>query len=237
MNILVVEDEIAIAEGIIFNLKRKGYQIDHTDNGRVALQKAIESNYDLILLDVRLPEIDGFEICRTLRSKNIFTPILMLTARDQADDIVFGIKSGADDYLTKPFDLAELFARIESLLRRYQWNVTRQKIENISVKYFGDFWIDFSTWQAKTLQGVVELNKKEIEVMKIFIDQKNQVVSRKKLLEDVWGLPNHPNARVVDNVIVVLRKYFETDSQNPQHILNMRGVGYKFVDENTKQSS
>lgn len=226
--ILIVEDEKSIAEGLLFNLKRKNYAVEWVETGSLALKKTQNQNYDLMILDVRLPEVDGFEVCRILRQRNNHTPILMLTARDQPDDIVFGLKSGADDYLTKPFDLAELLARVEGLLRRQQWNhkiheeTTPEKLE------FGEYWIDFQTWEAKSAVGKIQLNKKEMEVMKIFLSHPEEVISRKELLSKVWHLPKHPNERIVDNVIVQLRKYFEKDSQHPKHILNVRGVGYKF---------
>ena len=226
--ILVVEDEKPIADGIIFNLRRKDHEVDHAEDGRTALEMVENKPYDLIILDIRLPEVDGFEVCQSLRRKKNFTPILMLTARDQRDDIVHGLKSGADDYLTKPFDLTELLARVEGLLRRQQWSAGAS--ETTSGRWeFGKSWIDFESWEALTNQGIVVLSKKEVDVMRLFRAKPGQVVSRKELLEKVWGLPQHPNTRIVDNVIVSLRKYFEEDSQNPKHIINMRGAGYKFI--------
>lgn len=230
--ILVVEDEIPIAEGLVLNLQRKNHEVTHADTGQKALDLLNEKNFDLILLDVRLPEVDGFEVCQRLRRKKNYTPIIMLTARDQPDDKVFGLKSGADDYMTKPFDLAELFARVEGHLRRASWQEIQEadEFEN-NLWRFGDFWVDFTTWRAQTLLGEIELSKKEIEVLKVFRAKRGQVVSRRLLLEQVWGMPNHPNERIVDNVIVMLRKHFETNSQNPTHITNVRGEGYRFEEE------
>lgn len=232
--ILVVEDEEAIAQGLAFNLERKQYRVDVVGDGRRALEQATSGAYDLILLDVRLPEMDGFEVCQQLRRAGNRTPILMLTARSQPDDVIFGLKSGADDYVVKPFDLAELLARVEVLLRRQQWTGAGRQEMGAGGKgrerfEFGDFWIDFSTWHAKTRSGVVELSHKELEVMRIFAERPNQVVSRRELLDRVWDLPNHPNTRVVDNVIVALRKAFEENAWRPRHIHSVRGVGYRFV--------
>ena len=238
--ILVVEDEDALAEGIVFNLKRKHYEVELASNGREALERIARQRFDLVLLDVRLPEIDGFEVCQQLRREGNFVPILMLTARAQPDDVVYGLKLGADDYVTKPFDLAELLARIEGLLRRQGWsregrearaedspaNGTEAADERVA---FGEFWIDFRTWEAKTRDGVVVLSKKEVAAMRLFLARPNEVISRRELLAEVWALPHHPNTRVVDNVIVSLRRAFEEDASHPRHLHNVRGVGYRFV--------
>jgi DNA-binding response OmpR family regulator len=238
--ILVVEDEEALAEGLRVNLERKHYAVDVAGNGREALALARAGRYDLVVLDVRLPGVDGFEVCRTLRHESNFTPILMLTARNQPDDVVYGLKLGADDYVTKPFDLAELLARIEGMLRRSGWArrglgdegdaLAAEGGGEASSRYaFGDYWVDFRTWQAQTRNGVVELSRKELSAMRLFTSRPNEVISRRELLAEVWELPNHPNERVVDNVIVALRRAFEEDAWRPRHILNVRGVGYRFV--------
>lgn len=229
--ILLVEDEPAIAQGILYNLQKKQYDVQHTDNGRIANDLMTKNRFDLAILDVRLPEISGFELCQMWRRENILVPILFLTARDTSDDVIYGLKSGGDDYLTKPFDLSVLLARIESLLRRNQWNSTPEVNQSAmqSRHTFGQFWIDLETWQAQTLQGVVSLSRKEIGVMSLFLQSQGKVITRRELLEKVWNMPNHPNERVVDNVIVALRKYFEVDSALPKHIMNVRGTGYQFV--------
>ena len=232
--ILVVEDEEAIAQGLVFNLERKGYRVDRARDGAEALERVAATPYDLIVLDIRLPKLDGFEVCQRLRQGEVLTPILMLTARDQPDDMVFGLKTGADDYMVKPFDLAVFLARVEGLLRRARWSrdAVEEKAEEEEAAgrfEFGEHWIDFDTWQAKTRQGVVELSRKELAVMRIFADKPRQVVTRRELLDKVWELPNHPNTRVVDNVIVALRKAFEESSWRPRHIHSVRGVGYRFV--------
>jgi DNA-binding response OmpR family regulator len=233
--VLVVEDEDALAQGLVLNLRRKDYETDLARDGREALQMAAAGRYDLILLDIRLPEIDGFEVCQQLRARGDFTPILMLTARSQPDDVVYGLKLGADDYVVKPFDLAELLARIEGLLRRREWwrqvsdGPDERPSPSTDCYRFGDYWVDFSTWRAKTRQGIVDLSRKELAAMKLFSERPNQVISRRELLTVVWELPNHPNTRVVDNVIVSLRRAFEESAWSPRHILNVRGVGYRFV--------
>jgi len=231
--ILVVEDEEAIARGLELNLKLKGHEVEVAGDGETALDLARRGDFDLILLDVRLPGIDGFEVCQTLRSENVFTPILILTARGQPDDVIFGLKLGADDYVVKPFDLAELLARVDGLLRRHAWARSGAGDEAGDGPggrvEFGEFWIDFDTWQAQTLEGEREMSRKEIAVMEVFLSRPEQVVSRRELLAEVWELPHHPNTRVVDNVIVALRKAFEENSWRPRHIQTVRGVGYRFV--------
>lgn len=235
--LLVVEDEEAIAQGLVLNLERKGWHVELATDGPEALDKATSGAFDLIVLDVRLPGFDGFEVCQRLRQQADFTPILMLTARSQPDDVVYGLKLGADDYMVKPFDLAELLARIEGLLRRQSWLRTQGPAEDGAERTepplerlsFGDFWVDFTSWRALTLQGEVELSKKELAVMQVFARRPNQVISRRELLAEVWELPDHPNTRVVDNVILALRKAFEESSWRPRHIQTVRGVGYRFV--------
>jgi len=231
--VLVVEDERTIAEGLVFNLERKGYAVTLATDGESALAHAAGRSFDLVVLDIGLPGIDGFAVCRELRRRGDLTPILVLTARDQPDDIVFGLKSGADDYMVKPFDLAELLARVEGLLRRARWTRSQatasDSAENEDRLRFGDYWVDFRTWQAKTRDGTVELSRKELAVMQVFAEKPNQVVTRRELLDRVWELPNHPNTRVVDNVIVALRKAFEENAWRPRHIHSVRGVGYRFV--------
>jgi DNA-binding response OmpR family regulator len=230
--ILLVEDEEAIAQGLLLNFRRKGWRTIHAEDGDRALSLAGEQRFDLMVLDVMLPTISGFEVCQRLRSANDLTPILMLTAKNQPDDIVYGLKLGADDYVTKPFDLAELLARVEGLLRRSGWSKGTSGEERPSSEgerfAFGDFWVDFGSWRALTLTGETELSRKEIAVMRVFARRPGQVVSRRELLAEVWGLPDHPNTRVVDNVILSLRKAFEESSLRPRHIHNVRGVGYRF---------
>jgi len=232
--VLVVEDEEAIAEGVVLNLRRKGHEVELATDGAAALRRAREADWDLVLLDVRLPEVDGFEVCRRLRDDGDLTPILMLTARDQPDDVVYGLKLGADDYVVKPFDLAELLARVESLLRRHAWSERRPAPASPedgapSRLALGENWVDFTTYEAQTRQGRRPLSQKEVAVLRVFASRPGHVVTRRELLAAVWQLPSHPNTRVVDNVIVALRRAFEESATHPRHILSVRGVGYRFV--------
>ena len=229
----MVEDEEALAQGLVFNLERKGYGVDAVTSGEAALERVAEHLYDLIVLDVRLPGVDGFEVCRRLRAAGHFTPILMLTARAQPDDVIFGLKMGADDYVVKPFELAELLARVEGLLRRQAWSLRENGANAAPAKSrrrtFGDWWVDFDSFQALTKDGEAQLSQKEISILRVFLARPGQVIARRELLAEVWGLPQHPNERIVDNVIVALRQRFERDSASPRHILSVRGVGYRFV--------
>jgi DNA-binding response OmpR family regulator len=229
--VLVVEDEDAIAQGLVLNLQLKGHEVELARDGREALASLRGARFDLILLDVRLPEVSGFDILQKLRAEGDFTPILMLTARSQPDDVIYGLKMGADDYVVKPFDLAELLARVEGLLRRQAWS--RQSGGGAGERgqrhVFGDYWVDFDSYEAKTREGVVQLSQKEMAVLRAFLSRPGEVITRRELLAEVWQLPHHPNTRVVDNVIVALRQAFEEDSSRPRHILSVRGVGYRFV--------
>ena len=217
------------------NLERKGYEVEMAHDGDEALRRTAAGRFDLILLDVRMPKVSGFEVLQRMRAAGDLTPVLMLTARAQPDDVIFGLKAGADDYVVKPFDLAELLARVEGLLRRQAWAREASGLGGAGAgtgkrrHAFGDYWVDFETMEARTRAGDVVLSPKEIAVMRLFLSRPNQVVTRRDLLAEVWQLPNHPNERVVDNVIVALRQAFEQDSSKPRHIVSVRGVGYRFV--------
>ncbi|KAB2968728.1 MAG: response regulator transcription factor [Thermoanaerobaculia bacterium] len=229
--LLVIEDDEAIAQGLRFNFERRGYAVEVAGDGLDGLERARGGGFDLILLDVRLPALDGFEVCRRLRVEGVLTPILMLTARAQSEDLVQGLKTGADDYVVKPFDLDELLARVEGLLRRRAWSrrAGEADLAGGHVRVFGEHWVDFESFEAGTRRGTVQLSQKELAVMRMFLSRPGQVVTRRELLAEVWELPHHPNERVVDNVIVALRQHFEESSTRPRHILSVRGVGYRFV--------
>lgn len=228
--ILLVEDEEHLREAIKLNLEMEGYEVEEADNGTKGLKKALEQRFNLILLDVMLPEMDGFTVCEKLRITDLDTPILFLTAKDTSQDKINGLKLGADDYLTKPFNLEELLLRVKSLVKRS----ARDLQEEIDMKAykFGDNEINFITFQAHGLDGKqFQLTKKEVALLKLLIDRKNTVVSRQQILQYVWGYDVYPSTRTIDNFILNFRKYFETDQHNPTFFHSVRGIGYKFVDQ------
>ncbi|MCB0640723.1 MAG: response regulator transcription factor, partial [Phaeodactylibacter sp.] len=182
---------------------------------------------DLILLDVMLPEIDGFQICEQIRLTNQDVPIIMLTAKDGAIDRVQGLKRGADDYLTKPFNLEELLLRVQNLIKR-----TSKAPSNMpEVYHFGNNKINFATYEAQGNPGTFQLTKKEAMLLKLLIDRKDEVVSRQQILQSVWGYDVYPSTRTIDNFILSFRKYYEEDPKNPTYFLSIRGVGYKFTEK------
>jgi two-component system, OmpR family, alkaline phosphatase synthesis response regulator PhoP len=227
--ILLVEDEETLAAGIEYNLTERGYEVVWAENGREALKLFAEGHFDLIILDIMLPFVDGFEVARRIRETTPQVPILVLTARAGLEDRVKGLEIGADDYLTKPFHLEELMARLKSLLRRKQWY--QDAAEELPLFKFSDNEIDFRNLTAKTGQKKIILTYQEAAALKYLIQHKNQVVSREDLLEQVWDMSSKAQTRTVDNFIMRLRKYFEPDRRNPQYIRSVRGAGYMFVDK------
>jgi len=228
--VLIVEDEENLQEALKLNLELEGYDITCAEDGAIALKKVEEGYFDLIILDVMLPEIDGFDVCETIRLKNIDTPILMLSARSGSADRVTGLKRGADDYLTKPFNLEELLLRIEKLIDK---NRKLQVNSSVGDEYsFGGNTIDFRAQTASNSRGEeLSLSKKEIMLLKLLIEYKNEVVSREKILQAVWGYQVFPTTRTIDNFILSFRKYFELDPREPKYFHSVRGVGYKFSEE------
>jgi two-component system, OmpR family, alkaline phosphatase synthesis response regulator PhoP len=226
MRILLVEDEESIRDAVKINLVLEGYEVVTSGNGRLAMELIGNQHFDLLILDVMLPEMDGFSIAERVRLTNQETPILMLTAKDQAQDRINGLKKGADDYLTKPFNLEEMLLRVGSLLRRSQ----RVKGESIDVYTFGGNTVHFDLFEATTWRGEnIVLTKKEAMLFKLLVERKNEVVSRNQILQAVWGYDVFPSTRTIDNFILAFRKYFERDPKNPQYFHSMRGVGYKFM--------
>ncbi len=223
--LLLAEDEQTLAEGLVFNLKEEGYKVVWVEDGRAAVTEFEKQSFDLIILDIMMPYLDGFEVTEIIRKKNINVPILMLTAKEQLEDKVKGLRVGADDYLTKPFHLEELLARIQALLRR-QLQMSSAEPENLF--RFGENEINFNDFTAQTANGEVQLTTKEAEVMRLFISNRGKIISRKELLATVWNISYVINTRTVDNFIARLRKYFEKDSRNPQFIKSVRGAGYIF---------
>ena len=227
MRILLVEDEESIRDAVKINLELEGYEVVPCGNGRIAIEYIGNQHFDLLILDVMLPEMDGFSIAEQVRLSNQETPILMLTAKDQAQDRITGLKKGADDYLTKPFHLEELLLRVGNLLRRSQ----RVRGEAIDMYEFGGNKVHFEHFEATTWRGEsIILTKKEAMLFKLLVERKNEVVSRNQILQAVWGYDVFPSTRTIDNFILAFRKYFERDPKNPQHFHSMRGVGYKFVE-------
>ena len=226
MRILLVEDEESIRELIQLNLEEEGYEVVSTGNGRKALDMIAGQHFDLLLLDVMLPEVDGFSITEQVRLTNHEVPILILTAKDMAQDRVAGLKRGADDYLTKPFNLEELLLRVSNLLRRSQ----RVKGEVADLYEFGNNRVNFETFEATTFRGeTITLTKKEAMLLKLLVERKNEVVSRNQILQAVWGYDVFPSTRTIDNFILAFRKYFEEDPKQPRYFHSIRGVGYKFT--------
>ena len=226
MRILLVEDEENIRDLIQLNLEAEGYEVVSTGNGRKALDLIGGQHFDLLLLDVMLPEVDGFSITEQVRLSNHEVPILILTAKDMAQDRIAGLKRGADDYLTKPFNLEELLLRVSNLLRRSQ----RVKGEAIDQFEFGNNFVNFETYEGTTFRGeAITLTKKEAMLLKLLVERKNEVVSRNQILQAVWGYDVFPSTRTIDNFILAFRKYFEDDPKQPRFFHSIRGVGYKFT--------
>lgn len=228
-NILLVEDEENLHEALKLNLEMEGYSVSSAFNGTEAL-KAVQAEYfDLVVLDIMLPELDGIGVTEGIRIQHIDVPILILSAKNSSSDRVLGLRKGADDYLTKPFNLEELMLRVDKLIRK---NKKMQDKESIGEEYeFGGNRIDFKAQEAVTWSGEqVQLSKKEAMLLKLLIENKNEVVTREKILQVVWGYNVYPTTRTIDNFILNFRKYFETDTRNPRHFHSVRGVGYKYSD-------
>ena len=229
LSILLVEDEENLQEALKLNLELEGYEVTSASTGSIALKKVENEYFDLILLDVMLPELDGFDVCENIRLKNIETPILMLSARSGSADRVQGLKKGADDYLTKPFNLEELLLRVEKLINK---NRKLQERSTLGDSFsFGGNVIDFKAQTAVNSRGEnFSLSKKEVMLLRLMIEYRNEVVSREKILQAVWGYQVFPTTRTIDNFILNFRKYFEDDPREPRHFHSVRGVGYKFAD-------
>ena len=229
-SILLVEDEENLQEALKLNLELEGYEVSSSFDGASALKMIHQEHFDLIILDVMLPEIDGISVCENIRLQNILIPILILSAKNTSADRVLGLKKGADDYLTKPFNLEELLLRVEKLIKKNEVLSTKG---NISDTYtFGKNSIDFNGLIGKNKKGEkIELTKKEAMLLKLLIDNKNEVVTREKILQSVWGYNVFPTTRTIDNFILNFRKYFEEDSRNPVYFHSVRGIGYKFTSD------
>lgn len=226
--ILLVEDEKNLLSVIRLNLEMEGYKVVPFDDGSQAWEKFRSGNYSLIILDVMLPGMDGFELCTNIRKVDKQTPILFLTARGAPEDRIAGLKMGADDYLVKPFHLEELLLRVKGLLKR---NMHSEKSSQTNIYTFGNNKVNFLTFEIITREGKkMEITKKEIDLLKLLIERKNEVVPREIILEQVWGYETAPSTRTVDNYMVAFRKYFEGDPKKPRYFHSIRGVGYKFTE-------
>jgi len=245
--ILLVEDEEHLAQGLKFNLEAEGYKTKVTGDGETALDLLLHqgAEFDLLVLDVMLPGKDGFTVAAELREANHFIPLLMLTARGRPEDVLKGFAAGADDYLPKPFDLNILLARIQGLLRRREWSRMLAKDaanhpghaeamaavtpRDFDVYEFAGRQVDFGTLELRANGKIFRLTLMEAELLRHLIRNSGKVVSRKQILEEVWGLHEDTDTRAIDNFIVRLRKYIEKDPSKPEHVLTVRGVGYRFL--------
>lgn len=223
--ILLVEDEESILETLKLNLEFEGYDVVGLNRGREVLRTFNEQHFDLILLDIMLPDIDGLQLCEQLRLQDTDIPIIFITAKDSGQDRIFGLKKGADDYISKPFQLEELLLRIQNLLKRS----TKNSSASLEEYSFGGNYVNFRTLDARCKAGNVKLTKKEAMLLKLLIERKGEVVSRQQILQSVWGYDVYPSTRTIDNFILNFRKYFEDDPRNPVYIHSVRGVGYQFV--------
>ena len=230
--VLVVEDDPHLAAGVTENLRAEGYEVVAMGDGKPALQWLRDQQCSLIVLDVMLPEMDGFTLCRTLREQGNSTPVLFLTARGDPADRVRGLEAGGDDYLAKPFHLQELLLRVRAILRRWDWYRSASDTPAGAVLHFAGNEVDFRAFRARAWNGIAqELTEKEAMILKVLAQHPGEIVSREDLLERVWGYDVFPSTRTVDNFILRLRKRFERDPANPRHFLTVWGVGYRFLIE------
>jgi two-component system alkaline phosphatase synthesis response regulator PhoP len=230
--VLVVEDDPHLAAGVMENLREEGYQVSLAADGEQALEWLRRASCALIVLDVMLPGIDGFGVCRTLREQGNSTPVLFLTARGDTIDRVRGLEAGGDDYLAKPFHLQEFLLRVRAILRRWDWYRNASATAATAVLRFGGNEVDFRAFRGRSWNGEAqELTEKEAMILKVLAEHAGNIVSREDLLERVWGYDVFPSTRTVDNFILRLRKRFERDPANPRHFLTVWGVGYRFLAE------
>ncbi len=225
--ILVVEDEKHLAETIKLNLEIEDFHPVVVYDGAEAIAAFKEQRFDMVILDIMIPNIDGIAVCENIRLHDSSIPIMFLSAKSSAEDRILGLKKGGDDYLTKPFNLEELMLRINKLLDRNDENSTGHSVSEYS---FGGNHVNFESYEAKGSSGTFSLTKKEALLLKLLIENKDEVVSREKILQTVWGYSVYPSTRTIDNFILAFRKYFEPDPKNPIYFKSLRGVGYKFTD-------
>ena len=232
MKILIVEDEHHIADGLRFNLEAEGYEVEIAGDGESALAILQKSVFDVVVLDVMLPGVDGFSVARQMRDRSDFTPILMLTARGRPEDVLKGFEAGTDDYLPKPFDLDIFLARLKGLLRRQEW--TRKQTPSLDERQkivVNGRTIDIENLELTGPDGTIHLTLMEMKLLRFLIENEGRTVSRKTILEDVWNLQEDTDTRAIDNFIVRLRKYLEDEPNNPRIVRTVRGVGYRFTNK------
>lgn len=223
--ILIIEDELDLIKGLKLNLSDEGFNVDWAVNGAEGLRKAVEEAPDLIILDIMLPEMDGLEVCRKLRQKNVNIPVIMLTAKGEEIDKVVGLEIGADDYITKPFRIRELIARIKARLRHSE--IEKKALPELFS--IGDVEIDFARFKVRRKGQELDLTSLEMDILKYFIIHRGEVVSRNDLLDKIWGYQSYPTTRTIDNHILKLRKKIEDDPSHPRYIISVYGGGYRFV--------
>ncbi len=229
--ILIVEDEAHLAEGLQFNLEAEGHSVEVVRDGSSAADRLSDAvgEFDLVILDLMLPQMSGFEVARRTRACGNYVPILILTAKDDVHDRVRGLEEGADDYLTKPFRLEELLARVRGLLRRRRWDGVSPDRDSPRAVAIGDVTVHFDRFELEAPSGRVTLTTRETGLLRALVDRRGQVWTRGELLEEVWGLRSDTRTRVVDMFIVRLRRYIEPDPSRPKHIVSVRGHGYRLV--------
>jgi len=224
--ILLVEDEVHLCDVIRLNLDLEGYDVTSVYDGKSALVEVDNKRFDLVLLDIMLPEIDGFKVCESIRLRNMNVPILIISAKGGSQDKIQGLKLGADDYLAKPFNLEELLLRVKNLLKRADQVGAPSDLGEYK---FGNNIVNFLSYQIGTSRGLDKLlSKREIMLLRLLIERRNSVVSREQILESVWGYDVYPSTRTIDNYILAFRKYFEDDPRSPKYFVSIRGIGYKF---------
>lgn len=226
IHILIVEDEVSMLKGLQDNLEFEGYKVDTADNGTEGLKKLLSNKYHLVLLDVMMPEMSGFDVCKAARTKGVKTPIIMLTAKAEEIDKVLGLEFGADDYITKPFSLRELLARIRAILRR---TGIEELTEDHQIQQIGRLVVNFAGYTASIEGQDVKLSHKEFEILHHLYAHRNETVDRDDLLDAVWGGDYQPTSRTIDNFILKLRQKIEADSNDPKVILTVHGIGYKLI--------
>ena len=226
--ILIVEDEPDMRLGLKDNLEFDGYEVDSAENGKDGYEKIIKNNYDLVLMDVMMPEMSGFEVCKQIRKEGINVPVILLTAKGEEIDKVRGLEIGADDYITKPFSLRELLARVKAVLRRAPEHNAQVEKKNSKIQ-IGLLTVDFSTFIAISKNKPVQMSHKEFELLHYLWDKRNAVVTRDDLLNKIWGYEESPTTRTVDNFIVRLRQKIEKDPERPHYIITVHGIGYKLI--------